>query len=72
MVRKRQRDLRDFWPWYERHMEHGEGPAEPPPFYLSEISTPETISPVARRLAQGVTIAAAILVFVYIAWALFQ
>ena len=43
-----------------------------PPFDMSDISPSETISPVARRLAQGVTVAAAILVVVYIAWALFQ
>jgi hypothetical protein len=37
--RKRRYDLREFWPWYERSSEIGDGGhATPPPFSLSDIA----------------------------------
>jgi hypothetical protein len=35
--KKRARDLRDFWPWYERNTMISEGHAEPPPFSLGDL-----------------------------------
>ena len=74
MGRKRQRDLRDFWPWYERQTGLPQYyRSERPPFELSDLSkTPETIPPRSHRWWQGLAIAFAILVFVFVAWALFQ
>jgi hypothetical protein len=74
MARKRHRDLRDFWPWYERQtvVRPDYHSVERPPFDLSEISTPDTVSSVGRRWLPGLTIAAAILLLVYLAWALFH
>ena len=76
MPRKRRRDLREFWPWYERKMilPHAYY-AEPPPFDLNDISvanTPERMSPSARRLIAGLFIAFAILMFGFIVSLLVQ
>jgi hypothetical protein len=35
--KRRARDLRDFWPWYERNTMISEGHAEPPPFSLGDL-----------------------------------
>ena len=68
MSRKRRHDLRDFWPWYERSTEVGDGGhATPPPFSLSDIARKRSVS---RRETPyivwfiGAGVAVALLVFV--------
>jgi hypothetical protein len=63
---KRDLDLRDFWPWYERSINHGWPNAEPPPFSLQDIHDDTDDRPlpaIARRLLQVFYIVVAVVLF---------
>jgi hypothetical protein len=64
MPRKREKDLREFWPWYEGYFT-GDAPVPVPP----GAKEPPLQG---RRLFQALTIFGAVLMIVYILWALFH
>lgn len=71
MPRKRNFDLREFWPWYERAWLTKGGRATPAPFTLKDIASPVPASPLENRLIGIVVIAVAVLAGIGVVWALF-
>jgi hypothetical protein len=76
MPRKRRHDLREFWPWYERHWETAKGEtgetANPPPFELSDLHEKPLLSKRERTVAQVLCIVVAALLFALVMWGIFH
>jgi len=72
MPRKREKDLRDFWPWYERTVRRGfVTGSSAPPFRLGEIAGKEPPLPGLRWL-RLIWIAGGVLLVVTFVWRLFH
>jgi hypothetical protein len=75
--KKRRFDVREYWPWYERHWTTASGghalrSSTPPPFGLSEISDEPTLLPRRQRIvAQVVCVIVAVLLAFVVLWGLF-
>ena len=72
--RKRELDLREFWPWYERSINRGLD-AEPPPFRLSDIhddAKDPPPPPAIRRVLQILQILVAVVLIGAMVYAIFR
>ena len=64
-------DLRESWPWYERNCHTDGGHGTPPPFTLADIEqNPVRLSPFERKVAQAISISAAVALVVFVVWGL--
>jgi hypothetical protein len=65
--RRKDRDVRHFWPWYERTPSITEVPAEPPPFTLEDIRRTRDQTRRSRR-PRSVALVVAAIVLVFLLW----
>ena len=74
--RKRDLDLRDFWPWYESHTSITPGMhAQPPPFGLGELHDDANDVPLpasARKLLQIFYIVVTVVLIVAVVYGIFH
>ena len=74
MAQKRRRkdlDLRDFWPWYERSWPvKGGFHAQRPPFELGDLSDDPPLR--GRWILQVLSILVALLLTVFVIWGMFM